>query len=447
MAPLSAARKAAFDVLLAVEQSKAHSDQLLRGRAVNRLSTADRNLATALVLGTLRWQVRLDFELRALLARPNAKLDVEVRIALRMGALQLRHMNRIPAHAAIDESVELTRNSGHSFAARMVNAVLRKLAATAPPEYKADSATELALAEAHPAWLVERWTCFYGIDAARAICAHGQRQPALVLRLTGAEAEADLLSHGVEVRPGALLSQARIASGGDLANSSAFRAGGIRVQDEGSQLVAELVGRGKALLDLCAAPGGKTMILVERNPGSRVVACDASEVRLQQLKTRLSDANLQVELHRTDAAEWSGKEAFDVVLADVPCSGTGTLGRNPEIRHRLRDADLPRQARRQCAVLNAALQAVKPGGHVIYSTCSLEPEENENVVRAVLAERTDVTSVSLAMRVEELREEGVVTANGAQQLAACVTPEGFLRLLPGVSGTDGFFVARINRIV
>ncbi|HEV2214743.1 MAG TPA: transcription antitermination factor NusB, partial [Terracidiphilus sp.] len=326
MAEVSAARKAAFHVLLAVERGNDHSDVLLRGRAVSRLSPADRNLATALVLGTLRWQLRLDFELRALLARPNAKLDDAVRIALRMGALQLRHMDRIPAHAAIDESVELTRHSGHTFAARMVNAVLRKLAASASQLWPADSAAQLALAEAHPAWMVERWSRFYGLNTARAICKHGQRQPALALRLANPEAEAELLSLGAEVQPGALLSSARIVSGVDLAASEAFHAGRIRVQDEGSQLVAELAGRGHALLDLCAAPGGKTLILAERNPGSRIVACDASEQRLAQMSARLRDANAQVELHRTDATEWSVEEAFDVVLADVPCSGTGTLG-------------------------------------------------------------------------------------------------------------------------
>lgn len=445
MAAVSAARKAAFDVLLAVERGRAHSDDLLRGRAVEKLSAVDKNLTTALVLGVLRWQIRLDHELRALLAKPNAKLDDEVRVALRLGALQLRAMDRIPAWSAIDESVELTKYAGHRFASRMVNAVLRKLAEAERPAWKADSVEELALAEAHPEWMVERWARFYGLEAARAVCAHGQRQPAVAIRVTNLDSEAELASAGVELRQGELLNQSRIVIHGDVTATEAFRAGRVRVQDEGSQLVTELAGRGKSILDLCAAPGGKTLILAERNAGSRVVACEASDVRLERMRERMRAAGAQVELRLADAAKWDEEAAFDVVLADVPCSGTGTLGRNPEIRHRLREEDLPRQAERQRAILGAALQAAKPGGQVLYSTCSLEPEENDEVVRAALAERTDVRLISLAERIAELLSEGVLSAEGAERLAACVAPEGWLRLPPGLLGTDGFFVARIQR--
>src|SRR5580658_6197064 len=188
-AEISLARKAAFDVLLAVERGHSHSDDLLRGKAVNALSSADRNLATALVLGVIRWQIRLDHQLQSLLKRSNAKLDPEIRIALRLGAIQILHMDRIPARAAIDESVELAKQAGHRFASGMVNAVLRKLAGAPRVHYAEESATELALAEGHPAWIVERWTNFYGLEAARAICRYGQTQPALTLRLAGSEAE------------------------------------------------------------------------------------------------------------------------------------------------------------------------------------------------------------------------------------------------------------------
>ncbi|MGB6973585.1 MAG: 16S rRNA (cytosine(967)-C(5))-methyltransferase RsmB [Terracidiphilus sp.] len=442
---MSAARKAAFNILLAVERGRAHSDDLLRGRAMERLSAADKHLATALALGVLRWQIRLDHELRALLAKPKVKLDDEVRVALRMGALQLRAMDRIPARAAIDESVELTKLAGYRFASRMVNAVLRKLAAAEQPVWGSDSAEELALAEAHPAWMVERWAHIYGLEAARAICAHGQRQPRVTIRISDEDAEAELALAGLELQPGALLRRARSVTSGDVTATEAFRMGRVRVQDEGSQLVAELAGRGKAILDMCAAPGGKTLILAERNEGSRVVACEASEVRLERMRDRMGAAGAQVELRRADAAEWAEEAAFDVVLADVPCSGTGTLGRNPEIRHRLREEDLPRQAERQRAILGAALRAAKPGGQVIYSTCSLEPEENDEVVRAVLAERSEAHVISLAERIEELRNLGVLASDGAERLAACVTREGWLRLLPGVLGTDGFFIARMER--
>ncbi|HEY4974938.1 MAG TPA: transcription antitermination factor NusB, partial [Steroidobacteraceae bacterium] len=168
MAAVSAARKAAFAVLMAVERGSGHSDDLLRSKAVSALSAPDRHLATALVLGVLRWQIELDQRLQAFLKRPNAKLDAEDLIALRMGAFQLLHLDRIPARAAIDESVELTKQAGHKFASGMVNAVLRKLAAAViagkDTETLAEgcSSTEIAAVEAHPAWMVERWNEFFG---------------------------------------------------------------------------------------------------------------------------------------------------------------------------------------------------------------------------------------------------------------------------------------------
>ena len=174
-----------------------------------------------------------------------------------------------------------------------------------------------------------------------------------------------------------------------------MREGRVRLQDEGSQLVAEIAGQGNrgatiAILDCCAAPGGKTLILAERNPAARIVACEASAERLAQMQKRLEGFDDRIECRLADATTLKEESSFNVVLADVPCSGTGTLGRNPEIRHRLKMEDLPRQAERQRAILTAALRAVRVGGRVIYSTCSLEPEENEQVVAAVLAEVVNV---------------------------------------------------------
>ena len=172
MPTISPARKAAFDLLMAVERGQSHSDGLLRGKAVNALSAPDRNLATALVLGVLRWQIRLDHQLHAFLKHPNAKLDAEILVALRMGAFQILHLDRIPARAAIDESVELAKQAGHRYASGMVNAVLRKLASAPRFDFLEESAGELALAQAHPAWMVERWASFYGLESTRAICRH-----------------------------------------------------------------------------------------------------------------------------------------------------------------------------------------------------------------------------------------------------------------------------------
>ncbi|MGB8031228.1 MAG: 16S rRNA (cytosine(967)-C(5))-methyltransferase RsmB [Terracidiphilus sp.] len=454
MAAISPARKAAFDVLLAVERGKAHADDLLRARAVDALSPADRHLATTLVLGVLRWQILLDEQLRTLIKKPKAKLDREVSIALRMGAFQLRFLDRVPAHAAIDESVELTKRSGHRFATGLVNAVLRKFAAAGPAhEIPEESASELALAYAHPAWLVERWTRFYGLDAARQICQHGQAQPARTIRLVNPAAETELLTAGLTLEPEAMLTSARSVTSGDVTATAAFREGRARIQDEGSQLIAELAAcSGNALnqdqekiLDACAAPGGKTLILAERNPQARILACESNPRRLSEFRERLAACAGSVECRLANATVLNEESAFDLVLADVPCSGTGTLGRNPEIRHRLRPEDLPRHAERQRAILSAALRSLRPRGHVVYSTCSLEPEENEQVVAAVLAENQNARQVSLESRIAALEKAGILTAPGAAQLRGCLTPDGALRLLPGALPTDGFYAALIEK--
>ncbi|SPE20257.1 putative ribosomal RNA small subunit methyltransferase B [Candidatus Sulfotelmatomonas gaucii] len=456
VAGISASRKAAFDILMAVERGKAHSDALLRGKAVSVLSLADRNLTTTLVLGVLRWQIRLDAEIRKLLKKPNAKLDAEVLIALRLGALQLLHLERIPAHAAIGESVELAKQAGHRFAAGMVNAVLRGIArgGAAHLEVPQGTADELALAEAHPSWMVERWAEFYGLDAARAICRHAQVRRPVSVRVEDADAEAEVVRDGILLGPGELLTAARTVISGDVTATAAFQAGRVRIQDEGSQFIGELAacaGRGvgpnpKRIVDLCAAPGGKTLILAERNPEAQIVACESNARRLEELRERVAPYAGRIECRLADAAELEEGSAFDVALADVPCSGTGTLGRNPEIRHRLRLEDLARHAERQRAILRAALRAVRPGGCVVYSTCSLEPEENEQVVAGVLAENRNVRQISAAAGIASLLDRGILRHTCAERLAKCVTPEGALRLLPGVFQTDGFFAALIERI-
>ena len=469
---------------MAVERGQSHSDDLLRGKNVNALSPADRDLTTALVLGVLRWQIQLDHQIHQFLKRPNAKLDPGISIALRVGAFQLLHLDRIPARAAIDESVELAKQSGHRFASRMVNAVLRKLGAVPEASYASsldndfalkghdfsraekndktdwalapvgmhpkESIAALALTESHPAWLVERWANFYGLETARAICNHGQSQPVLSVRLASPTVEAELIESGIQLSPGEMLVAARTILNGDVTITPAFHEGRVRLQDEGSQLIAELAGNSltqneQKILDSCAAPGGKTLILAERNPQARIVACESSPQRLDQLCNRLTAYADRIECRLADATALTEDSIFDLALADVPCSGTGTLGRNPEIRHRLRPEDFARQAERQRAILQAALRAVRPGGCVLYSTCSLEPEENEQVVAAVLVSTSNAGQISLAPRIESLRSEGILSDFGAERLTCCLMPEGSLRLLPGAFHTDGFFVALIKR--
>ncbi len=444
MSGVSPARVAAFRILLEVERGKAHSDDLLRGKGVSSLSDADRNLTTALVLGVLRWQLVLDEAIRPLLKRPAARLDDEVRIALRLAAFQLFFMDRIPARAAIDESVELAKRAGHQFASRMVNAVLRKLATTS------ESANDrLAIAHdpvsAYPEWMTQRWNEAFGAETTQAICLSGQSQATQTVRLVAPEAERELRDLGISLEPGEFISAARHVVAGDVTEAGVFKTGRVRFQDEGSQLVAEIAGIGEDILDCCAAPGGKTLILAERNPNAQILACEASPTRFEALRKRLSALADRVECRLSSAETLPERDRFDLVLADVPCSGTGTLGRNPEIRHRLAQSDLPRQAERQLAILLRAIRAVRPGGRIVYSTCSLEREENEEVVEELLHENPELKVVPVIDRIDQMKRTSILTEEGEKRLASCATEEGYLRLIPGQFQTDGFFVAILEK--
>jgi 16S rRNA (cytosine967-C5)-methyltransferase len=439
---IAPARSAAFQILLKIAQTDGHCDELLRSDLVDRLSPADRNLCTNLVMGALRWQIALDARVNALLARPDARLDDEVRIALRLGAFQMLYLDRIPDHAAVMDSVELVKHSGQAFASGMVNAVLRKIAVAPPVEPPAGfaGAAEIAAAYAHPAWMVERWALLYGIDRAAAICRFDQEQPATCVRLVGDSAEAELAAEGVELAPGAFLARARRVVRGDVTATAAYRNGGVRIQDEGSQLVAELAGQGENILDCCAAPGGKGAILAERNPKSALLACDVSRRRLDEMRALLRNVRgARISYESTDAAKLAYDKIFDLVLCDVPCSGTGTMARNPEIRHRLAPGEFPRQHSRQVAILLAAMRALKPGGRLVYASCSLEPEENEAVIQDCLSGRPEYAEVDLSERVAALVAEGTLLSGEG------LLRNGRLRTLPGVHPCDGFFAAMISR--
>lgn len=465
----AAARVAAFEALLRVEEQGAHADELLRASEVDRLSAPDRDLATALTMGVLRWQILVDARIRRYLARPDGKLDLPVRVALRLGALQLLRMDRIPDHAAIHESVALCRAAGHEHASRMVNAVLRRMANDESRDERdaaagVPTAAELAARAAHPLWMVERWVSAFGAEQARRICEHGQRQPEMTLRLADEAAAEEWIAAGCRLEPGWALRNARRVVNGDGRGTGAWKSGRARAQDEGSQLVAELAVACGAndearILDCCAAPGGKTMILAERKPGARVDACEVSEARAEAMRSRLAAMSelpwvKGIHVHHEDAVEWMAREAagaWELVVVDAPCSGTGTLGRNPEIRHRLRVEDLSRQHERQVGLLQAAMRASSK--RIVYATCSLEPEENEQVLAAALAVDGEWKQISLESSIRALETSGRLTEAGAAWLRMGLNADGSLwmmtREVPGVGvvSADGFFVAVLERCI
>jgi 16S rRNA (cytosine967-C5)-methyltransferase len=423
------ARMAAFRVLLAMERSSnTHCDDLLRAPAIELLSQADRNLTTALVMGVLRWQLALDTILARHVQR-SSPLDLEVAIALRMGAWQLLGMDRIPAHAALAESVEITKVSGYPFASGMVNAVLRRVAENR-------SAIRLDPVSAHPAWMIERWNRQFGADAVASIAAYDQRPPPVAMRLRvadGIDAES--------MQSGAFLTRARRLSDGSVARD------GMRIQDEGSQLIAELAGGGVRILDCCAAPGGKTAILAEKNPQAEITACDISESRLNAMRRSFAREPLTSKIHcvLADATDLPFRDDFDLILCDAPCSGTGTLARNPEIKLRFVASDLQRQQQRQIEILRSAYRVLAPGGRLVYSTCSLEPEENRVVIQSLLASEQAARLLDVGERLNAMQAEGSLHPQGAQLLREGALRDGYLQTLPGLLPCDGFFAAILMR--
>jgi 16S rRNA (cytosine967-C5)-methyltransferase len=412
IAKITPARLAAFEILKLVGEGKGHSDELLHSSRVDALSPEDRNLTTALVMGVLRWQIALDARVRGLLQRPEQRLAEPVAIALRMGAFQLLHLERIPAHAALSESVELCRAAGEPHATGMANAVLRKLAAAQRPGVRVFESTA-AFAErlGHPLWMVERWVGEYGREVALKICEADQQEP---------------------------------AQGGMFSENG----GGLPHMDDGSRLVAEIAAAAmpgaRRVWDCCAAPGGKTLILARRLGTAEIVASDVSAKRLAQTEARLQRYSYaeRVRFAMADATDAKAVEgSFDLILCDAPCSGTGTLAGNPEIRHRLKVEELARQSERQTAILKGALKRLAPGGRLVYSTCSLEPEECERVVEAVVG-AGGVRMVPVEGLMAELGEQGILLSG--VELGSAVR-EGALRTLPGVHGCDGFYAVVMER--
>jgi 16S rRNA (cytosine967-C5)-methyltransferase len=352
---ISPARRVAFRVLLAAERGGFASDLLLSAAA--DLDSRDAGLASEIVFGVLRRQAQLDFLIGRL---AGGRLDPEVRIALRMGVYQLRHLDRVPPHAAVAESVELVKAARKKSAAGLVNAVLRRVGREPVPW--PDRATGLSM----PAWLLERWDAQFGPATADAIAEAALSPPETYVR--SAVHPPDL-----QVEPAEIPGSFRVLAGNPT---------GLRIQDIGAQSIVPLLDLhpGQTFLDLCAAPGNKTAQALES--GVRAVACDLHPRRLAALRDLgcdrvVLDGTLPLPFHI----------GFDRILVDAPCSGTGTLGRNPEIKWRIQPGDLMALHVLQVALLKNALAHLAPGGKLVYSTCSLEREENEDVVAEALGGR------------------------------------------------------------
>jgi 16S rRNA (cytosine967-C5)-methyltransferase len=357
MAQISPARLSAFEVLDRVAEG-AYASDALRDRS-SGLEPRDAGLAAQIVLGCLRYQAQLDYLIFVYSGRKPEQLDRPVVIALRTAIYQLRYLHRVPAHAAVHESVEFVKRRKRA-ATGLTNAVLRKVNREAI--VWPDLATQLSC----PQWLLDRWSGHFGIEQAQRIAEAALEEPIPFIRIpAGSEAPAGAVVEATDV-PGCfrLLSPMPV---------------GVRLHDISSQAIIPLLDlrSGGRYLDLCAAPGNKTLQALE-TPLLQAIACDISERRIRDIPPVCD----RVVLDASRALPFNRQ--FDRIFIDAPCSGTGTLGRNPEIKWRVQPQDLARFAERQAQIVSEAARLLTPGGKLLYATCSLEGEENEDVIRATL---------------------------------------------------------------
>jgi len=405
-------------------------------RRAGRLDARDRRWAQELLWGMQRRRAWLDAVLAARVRGGLARLDADLADLLRLGAYQLLYMGSVPAYAAIAQTVELAKRRHGIGASKLANAVLRRIdreRAELNVAIPADRIDALALVHSHPRWLVQRWVERFGADEAERLLRANNEEAPLIARpynVVREQLESMLEAAGVSVADAPLVRDSlRLSGTGSLTELGAFRQGLFFMQDVASTLVTQYaaVAPGSVVADLCAAPGGKALELART--AAFVVAGDRNPQRLQRVlaNVRRMDAR-NVRLLVADARD-PAIAPVDAVLVDVPCTGTGTFRRHPDARWRLKPSDLAVMPALQRAILRAAANVVKPGGLLVYSTCSLEPEENDQIVDALLAEAGDAWTLEPPV--------------GA--VPEAVLDGGRLRVLPQAHGTDGAFAVRLRR--
>jgi 16S rRNA (cytosine967-C5)-methyltransferase len=444
------ARTAAYHAVRAVSSGRADLPSALHASRGHLSDERDRALAAEIVTGTFRWQRSLDHLIEHFARRPVAKLDSEILAILRLSLYQLLHLSRVPASAVVDDAVDLTRAARKPSASGFVNAVLRqtlrqrhKLPLPGRPADPADRDAALAylgITHSHPEWLVARWLNRYGFESAERWVQFNNETPSLTLRVnrlraTREEAIAVLEQDDVDTEPTRFARDGLVVTRGNPLRRPPD--GLVFVQDEASQLVPAVVAAsaGERILDLCASPGGKTLAMAaDMNDLGRIVASDVRPKRLALLQETIKTAESRcvsvVRVPQAGPLPFDG--TFDAVLVDAPCSGLGTVRRDPDIRWRRHEKELAGLARDQLALLMRAADVVRAGGRLVYATCSSEPEENDDVVANFIASRPGFRIVDLHTHA------GVV-------IGPFIDAHGFFRTTPSAHGLEAFFAALLIR--
>jgi 16S rRNA (cytosine967-C5)-methyltransferase len=441
-------REIALDILLSIEKNQAFSNLLLNKNIQKyKLAGKDAGLLTEIVYGTIQRKITLDYYLQPFLKNPR-KMQAWVKVLLRLSLYQMVYLDRIPEHAVIYEAVEIAKKRGHKGISSMVNGVLRNVQRQGVPSLDAikDPIEKLAVETSHPLWLVQRWTAQYGIDKTRQICEASLLPPKQTIRVntsrfTLEEVIEKLAEEGIEVQRGILAPEALEVQKGNAAHTEAFRHGMFTVQDESSMLVAHAVGAtdGDKVLDSCAAPGGKTTHIAEKlyHTGS-VVSLDIHDHKVKLITEQVERLQLPnvtaIVMDSRQVNEHFEKESFDKILVDAPCSGFGVMRRKPDLKYTKTEQDILQLARIQLQILEAVEPLLKKGGTLIYSTCTIDQEENKEVVEAFLENHPDfVPDDTLIRRLPQLVSEKV--------------KDGQIQLFPDDFQTDGFYIACLRKKV
>lgn len=456
----ASARDTALHVLTEVEQEGAYSNLLLNSALQKSgLTGSEAGLATELVYGTISRRNTIDYYLEPFVTKGMAKLQPWVRNLLRLSFYQIYYLDRIPPHAAVNEAVNIAKRKGHQGISGMVNGVLRnvlrrkeelKLPEGLPP------ARRIALEHSHPEWLVSRWMEQYGEDTAAAICKANNESPPVSVRVNRARISRDELMHKMEeqglkvaasgVSPDGII----VKSGGNMALTDWYREGLLSIQDESSMLVAEAVDpeSGMRVLDCCAAPGGKTCHMAERmEGGGEVIANDIHPHKVKLIEDQAARLQLgNVQALSGDALELGTRfasESFDRILLDAPCSGLGVIRRKPDLKWTKTPEDIKEITKIQRDLLDRVSVLLKPGGVLVYSTCTIEPSENEEMVRQFLAHHPEFKP---APELPEWQRFGREASRKDGETGKTGETIG-LQILPQHYHSDGFYIVRLTKRV
>ncbi|WP_212508714.1 16S rRNA (cytosine(967)-C(5))-methyltransferase RsmB [Litoribacterium kuwaitense] len=442
---MKSVREVALELLEKVGTSQSYSNLALN-QAIDsaQLSTTDVRLLTELVYGTLQNELLLDFSLRPFLGKK--KLQPWVRILLRMSAYQMIQLDRIPDHAVIHEAVTIAKKRGHKGIAGLVNGVLRSAQRKGWPSVTEIEAMDerLSIVYSHPRWLVQRWIELWGEEATEQMLQQNNTPPASTARVNTTKVTREALlntwNETASISPGVLAEEAVVIPG-HIASLNAYEDGRLTIQDESSMLVAHALNldRGLTVLDACAAPGGKTTHIAERmqDEGTihaldlhrhkvRLIDQQAKRLQLTSIHARECDAR--------QAEKLFAPESFQRILVDAPCTGFGVIRRKPEIKWSKSRADSQALARVQLDILSAVAPLLAPGGTIVYSTCTIEPEENQDVVTRFLQTHP-----------EFLRDDTFKSRMPAALPEEAWTHEGDIQLLPHLAGTDGFYLTALRK--